>query len=201
MMVRWLLLFFVILSSGPSSAVAADGPLFEDRVYGLLKTYCWKCHGGEGRQAGLDLRSLPLIKRGGKHGPAVVAGSLEKSLLVQKLVGGQMPPGKELKPTAAHIETIKAWVVGGARARYVARDLDDAEEPALEESDRQWWAYRPPVRADLPAVAASSRVATPVDTFVLSRLEAAGLDLAAEASRTALVRRAHLDVLGLPPDP
>ena len=201
MMIRWLLLLLVIVSSSPSSVPAADGLMFEDRVFGLLKTYCWKCHGGEGRQAGLDLRSLPLIKRGGKHGPAVVAGSLEKSLLVQKLVSGQMPPGKELKPTAAHIETIKAWVAGGARARYVARGLDEAEEPVLEESDRQWWAFRPPVRADLPAVAASSRVATPVDTFVLSRLEAAGLELAPEATLTALVRRVHLDVLGLPPDP
>lgn len=201
MMSRWLLLFLMALSVGSSSLLAADGPLFEDRVHGLFKTYCWKCHGGEGRQAGLDLRSLPLIKRGGKHGPAVVAGSLEKSLLVQKLVSGQMPPGKELKPTAAHIETIKAWVAGGARARYVARGLDDAEEPVLEESDRQWWAFRPPVWPTLPAVAAADLVATPVDTFVLSRLEAAGLDLAPEATRTALVRRAHLDVLGLPPGP
>ena len=126
MMLRWLLLLLVIVSSSPSSVPAADGLMFEDRVFGLLKTYCWKCHGGEGRQAGLDLRSLPLIKRGGKHGPAVVAGSLEKSLLVQKLVGGQMPPGKELKPTAAHIETIKAWVAALPslrRAKFRLKDV------------------------------------------------------------------------------
>ena len=144
------LTFQAILSAllvGSGAVSAAEGPFFEERVHGLLKTYCWKCHGGEGRQAGLDLRSLPLIKRGGKHGPAVVAGDLEKSLLVQKLVSGQMPPGKELRPTDAHIEIIKNWVAGGARARYVERGLDESEEPGLEAADRQWWSFRPPRRS------------------------------------------------------
>ena len=50
MMLRWLLLLLVIVSSSPSSVPAADGLMFEDRVFGLLKTYCWKCHGGEGRR-------------------------------------------------------------------------------------------------------------------------------------------------------
>ena len=186
---------------GSGTVPAEEGPLFEERVQGLLKTYCWKCHGGEGRQAGLDLRSLPLIKRGGKHGPAVVSGDLEKSLLVQKLVSGQMPPGKELRPTAAHIEIIKKWVAGGARARYVERGLDASEEPGLDESDRQWWSFRPPQRPVVPGVVAADRVAGGVDAFVLKRLEDVGLELAPEATRTQLVRRAHLDVLGLPPSP
>jgi len=180
---------------------AAEGPFFEERVRGLLKTYCWKCHGGEGREAGLDLRSLPLIKRGGKHGPAVVDGDADKSLLVQKLVSGQMPPGKELRPTDAHIEIIKTWVTGGARARYVKRGLDESEEPQLDESDRRWWSFRPPQRPVVPEVRATDRVASGVDAFVLKRLEDVGLELAPEATRTELVRRAHLDVLGLPPSP
>ena len=193
--------FVVVLLVGSPVSMAADGPFFEERVHGLLKTYCWKCHGGEGRQAKLDLRSLPLIKRGGKNGPAVVAGDLEKSLLVQKLVSGQMPPGKELKPTAAHIKIIKDWVAGGARARYVDRGLNRLEEPVLDKGDRDWWSFRPRVRPEPPVVGATDRVATGVDAFVLARLESAGLDLAPEATRTALVRRAYLDVLGLPPSP
>ena len=198
---RALTIIVAAVLAGAPVARAAAGPFFEERVHGLFKTYCWKCHGGEGRQAGLDLRSLPLIKRGGKHGPAVVAGDLEKSLLVQKLVSGQMPPGKELKPTAAHIEIIKEWVAAGARARYLDRGLDESEEPEWGETDRAWWAFRVPLRPLVPGVKAADRVATAVDAFVLIRLEAAGLGLAPEATRTALVRRAHLDLLGLPPSP
>ncbi len=61
---RGFQLFVVVLLVGSPASMAADGPFFEERVHGLLKTYCWKCHGGEGRQAKLDLRSLPLFMRG-----------------------------------------------------------------------------------------------------------------------------------------
>src|SRR5262245_10310420 len=61
-------------------------PQFERDVHPLLKTYCWKCHGGEGYAAELDFRSLPLILKGGKNGKVLEPGSAEKSLLYQKLV-------------------------------------------------------------------------------------------------------------------
>ncbi|GIS63467.1 MAG: hypothetical protein CM1200mP2_56920 [Planctomycetaceae bacterium] len=149
MMLRWLLLLLVIVSSSPSSVPAADGLMFEDRVFGLLKTYCWKCHGGEGRQAGLDLRSLPLIKRGGKHGPAVSPGVSRRVCWCRSWSAARC----RREGTETHRGTHRddqGLGGGGARARYVARGLDEAEEPVLEESDRQWWAFRPPVRADLP---------------------------------------------------
>jgi len=197
---RFLIMLSMVLLSA-ARLTAAEGPFFETRVHGLLKTYCWKCHGGEAREAGLDLRSLPLLLEGGKNGPSVVAGAPEKSLLIQKLVSGKMPPGKSLKPTAAHIETIRNWVAGGARGRYVARGFNEAEKPPLDEKAGGWWSFRPPVQSPLPAVKAEQRVQSPVDRFVLARLEAAGLNLAPPASPATLVRRAYLDLVGLPPSP
>jgi hypothetical protein len=67
--------------------------------------------------------------------------------------------------------------------------------------DRQHWAFQPPARPPVPAVRHADRARTPVDSFLLSRLEAKGLDFSPDADRVTLVRRASLDLLGLPPSP
>ena len=185
----------------PVVTAAEQGPMFEDRVHQLLKTYCWKCHGGEARQAGLDTRSLPLLLKGGKHGAAIVPGNAKQSLLYQKLVSGKMPPGKELRPTDAHIRLIREWIDGGAQARYQKRPLNEAEDPVLADNARDWWSFQPPVRPPVPEVREIARTRTAVDSFVISRLESSGLSLAAPADRRALARRIHLDLIGLPPSP
>jgi hypothetical protein len=182
-------------------APAPPVPQFERDIHPLLKTYCWKCHGGEGFKAGLDFRSLPLILKGGKNGKVLEPGSAEKSLLYQKLAAREMPPGDALKPTDAHLATIKAWIAGGAPARYTGGQLSEDEAPPITDEDRQWWAFRKPVRPAVPAVKHAARVRSPIDAFLLARLEARGLSFAPEADRSALVRRAYLDVVGLPPTP
>src|SRR5207302_8095077 len=92
----------------PSIAQPSPAPHFERDIHPLLKTYCWKCHGGEGFAAQLDFRSLPLILKGGKNGKILEPGSAETSRLYQKLAAKEMPPGEALKPTDAHIATIKS---------------------------------------------------------------------------------------------
>jgi len=96
-----------------------DKPVFEKDVVPILKSYCWSCHGVGGRSAELDLRTLPLLLRRGKHGPAIVRGSAEQSLLYQKLIEREMPPDEPVeenvvyspvKPTDAQIETIRRWI-------------------------------------------------------------------------------------------
>jgi hypothetical protein len=67
--------------------------------------------------------------------------------------------------------------------------------------DRQHWAFRPPARPALPAVRHADRARTPVDTFLLARLESRGLTFSPDADRVTLLRRAALDLLGLPPSP
>ncbi|MBI3865951.1 MAG: DUF1553 domain-containing protein [Planctomycetia bacterium] len=180
---------------------AAKIPQFEKDVHPLLKTYCWRCHGGEGYAAELDLRSLPLILKGGKNGKILEPSSAEKSLLYKKLAAKEMPPGNALKPTDAHLATIKAWIDGGAPARYTGGELTEDEDPPLTDSDRNWWAFRKPAHPEPPAVQHADRVRTPVDAFLLARLESKGLSFAPDADRTSLVRRAFLDLTGLPPGP
>jgi hypothetical protein len=187
------------LSAGEPDQPAA--PQFERDIHPLLKTYCWKCHGGEGYAGELDFRSLPLILKGGKNGPVLEPGSAEKSRLYLKLAAKEMPPGNSLKPTDAHIATIKAWIDAGAPARYIGGPLSDEESPALGDEDRSWWAFRKPVCPNTPGVQHADRVRTPIDAFLLAGLEPKGLSFSPEADRATLLRRASLDVIGLPPSP
>src|SRR5262249_33163676 len=69
-----------------SSASFGQSPRFESEVVPILRASCWSCHGGEKPQAGLDLRSLDAILRGGRSGPAIQPGASDKSLLVDKVV-------------------------------------------------------------------------------------------------------------------
>jgi hypothetical protein len=182
-----------------SGAISPAPPQFERDIHPLLKTYCWKCHGGEGYAAELDFRSLPLILKGGKNGKVIDPGSAENSRLYQKLAAKEMPPGNALKPTEAHLATIKTWIDAGAPARYVGGPLTDDEDPPLTAEDRNWWAFRKPQHDEPPSVEHADRVRTPIDAFLLERLEAKGLSFSADADRAALLRRIYFDVIGLPP--
>lgn len=66
---------------------------------------------------------------------------------------------------------------------------------------RDHWAWKPPVRPELPVVRRADRVRSPVDRFIVARLEREGLNLSPEADRVTLLRRLHLDLTGLPPTP
>jgi len=211
------ILFYLLLmpvALPPTSSKSADDvakhPTFENDVVPILRTYCWSCHGTGGREAELDLRSLPLLLKGGKHGPAIVRGSAENSLLYQKLIKRQMPPDKPVednviyspvKPTKAHLETIRRWLDTGAAAVYEDRPLTVAESPPVTAADRGWWAFQPPVRPEVPTVRQQHRVRTPIDAFLLSELEKKNLGFSPDADRTTLLRRVTLDLVGLPPSP
>jgi hypothetical protein len=204
----WRIAGVCLLGSAVIAAIArgddAPAPLraapqFERDIHPLLKTYCWKCHGGEGYAAELDFRSLPLILKGGKNGKVLEPGSAEKSLLYQKLAAKEMPPGNALKPTDTHVATIKAWIDAGAPARYTGGPITEEEAPPLTDEDRRWWAFCKPVCPTIPTVRNADRVRTPIDSFLLAALESNGLSFAPDADRSTLLRRACLDLTGLPP--
>ncbi|MEX2560386.1 MAG: DUF1549 domain-containing protein, partial [Pirellulales bacterium] len=73
--------------------------------------------------------------------------------------------------------------------------------PKVSDDDRQFWAFRAPRKTPLPTVAQADRIRTPIDAFLLARLEAKGLSFSSEADRSTLIRRAYLDLIGLPPTP
>jgi mono/diheme cytochrome c family protein len=181
---------------------AAPAPRFEPDVLPVLTAHCLKCHGaGKKPKAGLDLRSAAGLLKGGESGPALVPGSAEKSLLLQMIRKEEMPPKGNPRLTAEEIALLRRWIDAGAPAAEVAFASVDVAAARVTEQDRQFWAFRKPVRPPVPRVRDGARVRTPVDAFVLVRLEAKGLTFAPDADPATLVRRVYLDLLGLPPAP
>lgn len=176
-------------------------PTFERDVVPILQAYCWKCHGGEARKADLDLRTFPLALQGGKYGPALVRGKSHESALYRRMSDGSMPPKGEAQPTARHVETIKKWLDAGAAAEYQGGPLTEEDSPPLTDEARSNWAFRTPARPAWPSVLNSEMVRTPVDAFLLEKLDAKGLMYSPEAERHTLIRRASFDLIGLPPNP
>ncbi len=89
------------------------------------------------------------------------------------------------------------WFVILACAVPSLASADDKQDTKNEAS----WAYRKPIRPSLPTVQKADWLQNPIDTFVLSRLESAGLRPSPVASRAVLIRRVTFDLLGIPPTP
>jgi mono/diheme cytochrome c family protein len=169
---------------------AADPPRFERDVKPILAAKCLKCHGAENAKASLDLRTPAAIKQGGETGPAIISGNPAKSLLLEQVTSGAMPPGKGAKLTAAEIATLKAWVEAGAPA-------DEAGTVAGPAAPTHW-AFLPPKRPPVPPVPGAKHH---IDAFLLAKLSAKGLAFSPEADRLTLLRRVTVDLTGLPPTP
>ena len=180
-------LLFTLLAS---SAVAAQPIGFNKDIRPILADACFHCHGPDPgtRKAGLRLDTEAgffTAKEGEK--PTVIKNQPEISNLFQRLITKDeddlMPPPeshKTLKPE--QIALVKEWIAQGA----------------------PWqphWSLIAPQRSALPQVKDSAWVKTPIDRFVLAKLEAAGLKPAAQADAHALIRRVALDITGLPPAP
>ncbi|MBC8166872.1 MAG: DUF1549 domain-containing protein, partial [Bryobacteraceae bacterium] len=167
---------------------AAGKPVsFQREVRPILAENCFQCHGPDAttRMAGLrlDLKEAALQVR--KNGAAVTPGKPEASLLYQRIVapeaGRKMPPASSHRTlTTQQISVLKQWI----------------EESAPWQ---EHWAFKAPVRSPLPAVRNAAWVRTPIDNFILAKIEGAGLTPAPEASRRTLIRRVALDTTGLPP--
>jgi mono/diheme cytochrome c family protein len=178
-----------LLAGGP--LLAAD---FLREVKPLLTEHCVTCHGAEQPKGGLRLDTAAAARRGGEHGPAFVAGRADDSLLAQVLEARHSEvsrmPYKKPPLTAAQITAVKAWINAGAQA--------PADEAA---GVKVHWAFVAPRRPALPAVKQAGWGRNSIDRFVLARMEQDGLAPSPEADRVTLLRRAHLDLTGLPPTP
>ncbi|MCI0640511.1 MAG: PSD1 and planctomycete cytochrome C domain-containing protein [Gemmataceae bacterium] len=153
----------------------------------ILSTNCLVCHGPDEklRKGGLrlDLRES-ATKRLRSGMTAIVPGKPDESEMVVRIFSkdsDRMPPAKsnhQLKD--AQKEILKRWVAQGAE--YQAH-----------------WAFVAPVRPSVPSLRNKNWARNPIDSFVLKRLEAEGLQPAPEADRFTLARRVALDLTGLPP--
>ncbi len=178
----------VLPASGEVTLSADVGP--------LLEQHCIVCHGEALQQSGLRLDRRDSAMRGGNSGPVIKPGDASASPLIKRLLGldglQQMPPGGPLPP--AEIEAFRQWIDQGAR-------WDSRGELAGEGSTSGHWAFRAVRRPPIPPVSDRGWARNPIDSFVLARLEREGSRPSPEAPRHALVRRAFLDIVGLPPAP
>ena len=195
-------LTFLAINAAPS---LAQGVAFDSDILPLLKAHCTKCHNAESAQLGLDLSSAAGIFKGSQNGLVISKGTAEKSILFQRVSRHSMPPAGTEKPLdSAQVELLRKWIDSGADSAPVPATASvkaetDIPTSVISEKDRQFWSFRRPVKAAVPKVKASQKVRTPIDAFVLEKLEAKGLGFSPEASKGTLLRRACYDLTGLPP--
>ncbi len=163
----------------------------------ILASRCHGCHGADTQKSGLDLRTVTDMLRGGKNGPAVVRGEPNRSYLMQLVQRGTMPPEGAERPTADEVSIIARWIRHGMSADEQV--VETARPAEVSEKDRQHWAFQKLTSVEPPVAKAAQRVRTPIDNFLLARLEQEGLGYSPEADPVTLIRRAHLDLTGLPP--
>ncbi len=193
-------LWWAIASGMTGGDLAADDSslTFERDVRPILRAHCLDCHGAEDQpQGGLDMRLVRSMIHGGDSGAAVVPGDTVASLLLTRIRDGEMPPSA-LKVKAEELAVLEAWVAAGAPT---ARPEPESLPPGLgiTAEEREWWAFRPLGRVEVPVVSRPDLVTTPIDAFVLARLEREGLSFSPPADRTTLIHRVSFDLLGLPP--
>jgi hypothetical protein len=167
---------------------------FELKVRPVLAGTCVKCHGEKKASGGLRLDSRQAILEGGDGGPAVVPGDPERSPLVRAVRHVddtlRMPPNKPLPRDAQ--DALSAWVAAGAPWP------ESASTAPIQ--GQAHWAFEP-LRAIEPPADPTGWASGPIDRLIAAGHRAQGLHPVARADRRTLIRRASLDLTGLPPEP
>jgi hypothetical protein len=178
---------------------AQEAEFFETNVRPVLFEKCFGCHGSKAQQGGLRLDARASALQGGGNGPAIVAGNPDNSLLIKAVrytSALKMPPSGKLKP--AEIAALTDWVRMGAPWPD-AKGASAAPPAAGVAAPAQWWSFRPVKKTSPPKVKNAAWIKTPIDNFILAKLESKSLAPAPPADRRTLIRRATFDLTGLPP--
>ena len=174
---------------------------FEKKVRPLLVAKCYECHSEKDVNGGLRLDSKQAVAKGGDTGAVVIPGKPDESLLIEAIRYEnrdlQMPPKNRL--TNEEVLILEKWVAIGAPDPRNSSPIMAGPTGMSIEEGRQFWSLKPVSNPDVPSVKETTWVNTPVDNFVLRRLEDAGLAHAPKADKRTLIRRATLDLIGLPP--
>lgn len=161
---------------------------FAFEIQPILSNNCYACHGPDKQhnKGGLRLDQYDLALKGGDSGPVIVPGEPDKSLLISRINlphgdEDHMPPLEKKNPlTPDQKSLLKNWVSEGAKWG-------------------QHWAFVPPERPKPPKVKNVSWIRNEIDRFILARIENEGLLPSEQADSRTLLRRLHIDLIGLPP--
>jgi hypothetical protein len=186
---------WVILAAVGSaiSPLHANDAHFHAKVAPIFEKHCLACHSGGEPKGGLSLETGKQFATGGDSGLAFVMGKPDESLLIDLISGEEPQMPKDAKPlTAEEVAVIREWIAAGAH--WPAGDaLTDKKA-----YDLNWWSLRPLVQAAPPSIE-SDWIRTPIDAFILTKLEEQNLAPSPEADRRTLIRRLYFDLVGLPP--
>ncbi len=201
----WFLVASLAVPSLASEPSPEDVAFFESKIRPILVERCYECHSSASKKlrGNLVLDTKAGWTKGGDTGPAIEPGDPDNSLLIQAVRYDdpilKMPPKGKLADT--EIAALTDWVKRGApdprlgEARPVAKRVIDIE------AGRSHWAFQPLKTSDPPAVSNETWCRTPIDRFILARLDEKKLTPSEDASRRVLIRRAYFDLIGLPPSP
>ncbi len=189
---------------------------FVKDVQPIFRAKCDSCHGAKKQESAYRLDHKPSALRGGDIGPAIVPGKSGESPLIRYVAGLdpdlKMPPEGE-RLTAEQIAILRAWIDQGA-------NWPESASIELKSKGADHWAFKSPVRPSVRLVrpmadgrkpmavipnpvsqisSLKSQIRTPIDHFILDRLQREGLTLSPETDRVTWLRRVSLDLIGLPP--
>jgi mono/diheme cytochrome c family protein len=189
----------------PNDAVhgaASGAKFFETEVLPILRAHCFSCHAPEGGrevESEFDLSTREALLRGGASGPAIDEANPADSGLLRavRYEDYEMPPKGKLPQ--AQIATLERWVAMGTP--WSAGKPVHAGPPQVDEQARQFWSFRPVTRPEVPAVSDPAWAASPVDAFLLAKMEANGVAPSPPVRKTTLLRRVYYTLTGLPPSP
>ncbi len=211
--VHRLISSLVILVSVLALSVSADekkteitpeqAEFFEKKIRPVFANNCYECHSTKEQEGSLRLDKYAFVIKGGDTGPAVVPGDASKSEIIDAILydptGYQMPPDGKLPQE--DIDNIIAWIKMGAP--WPGADKESAEDGPSNEFNiakrLKHWSYQPVKEYAVPKVDHLQWVKTPVDAFVLDKLDEKKLHPAEPADKRTLLRRVTFDLIGLPP--
>ena len=199
-----------IISAGafllsPGKIMAADDPkgieFFENKVRPLLVERCYDCHSATKKiKGGLSLDSKDSILKGGDTGPSLVPGNPDSSLLIKAVRYAdehlQMPPKKKLED--AQVSILVDWVKMGAPDPRTGGSKISPFDTVMAEG-RKHWAFQPVSKPATPQVKNQKWIKSPIDSFILAKLESKDMKPSVVADKRTLIRRATFDLTGLPP--
>ena len=181
-------------------ASSAEVDFFERRIRPVLAQHCYECHsaGSKSLKGGLHVDTRDGLRRGGNSGePAVVPGEPDRSRLLAAIrhlsTDLQMPPKKKL--SAQQIADFEQWIRAGAPDPREGKPATAGNQ----RSAKPHWAFVPPKDQPLPKVKDKAWPQSPIDHFILAKLEASGLKPSPPADPRTLIRRMTYDLTGLPP--
>jgi mono/diheme cytochrome c family protein len=178
------------VASACQAAPPATAPDFIRDVRPILAEKCLHCHGADeqSREGGLRLDLAEAAAVGGDSGePAIVGGDPDASQLIHRITttdeSERMPPVDSKPPlTEEQIDIVRRWIAAGAPYQ-------------------KHWALIPPEKVAPPIASSKTWGVNEVDDFVFATLQREQLSPSPAASRAALLRRLHLDLIGFPPSP